>query len=179
MAAQIIDGKTIAADIRREVREQSDRMAGAAQGQLTALQEQGERMAGAARLRLEAMRDQVDRPSGAAGTQLAGLWEQHERMAAAARQPISPFRVRSDLPSGSAGAGGPRPVNTEAEERHAANQAKLREAAEFHSITGIEQCLDDLTQLGEDGRHLARQLQELSQNVEFEKIMTILNQLRP
>jgi len=54
---------------------------------------------------------------------------------------------------------------------------RLKEATERHSITKLHQCLDELEQLGSDGRLLAEQLRKLSQNYEMEEILRILKNI--
>jgi len=54
---------------------------------------------------------------------------------------------------------------------------RLKEATERHNITKLNQCLDELEQLGSDGRLLAEQLRKLSQNYEMEKILRILREI--
>ena len=53
----------------------------------------------------------------------------------------------------------------------------LKDAAERHSVTRLNQCLDELEQLGADEKTLAEKFRRLSQNYEMEKILTILGEI--
>ena len=53
---------------------------------------------------------------------------------------------------------------------------RLKRAAELCSITEIEEHLDSLGSLGENARLLAEHLRGLSQTIEFEQVMKVLNQ---
>ncbi|MBC8462118.1 MAG: response regulator, partial [Deltaproteobacteria bacterium] len=54
---------------------------------------------------------------------------------------------------------------------------RLKEATERHSITKLNQCLDELEQLSADGKLLAEQLRRLSQSYEMEEILRILEEI--
>lgn len=56
--------------------------------------------------------------------------------------------------------------------------ARLKEAAEIHSITELKKCLDEVQALGAEGRRLAAHLRELNQRFDMEGILTILGDIR-
>lgn len=56
---------------------------------------------------------------------------------------------------------------------------RLKSAAEMYSVTEFENYLRDVEARGESGARIASQLRELSRNVQFEEILSILNHVRP
>jgi signal transduction histidine kinase/ligand-binding sensor domain-containing protein/DNA-binding NarL/FixJ family response regulator len=52
---------------------------------------------------------------------------------------------------------------------------RLKQSAELCGINEIEQALDDLARLGDDAAHLAAHLRRLTEKVEFEEVIRILN----
>jgi len=55
---------------------------------------------------------------------------------------------------------------------------RLEEAAELYSVTELENYLDEVSQLSENGQLLAEYLRELSQNYDMEAILKVLSEIK-
>jgi hypothetical protein len=59
----------------------------------------------------------------------------------------------------------------------AALAVRLQRAAELHSATGLRGCLDELADLGPDGRHLADHMRGFLTSYDMEAIQRIVGSL--